>query len=65
MKNLLVKFYLGDKMIWINPAHVVAVERKDDSLTDIWTVKWAFTVKGTVDEVVRRLGGINYEERST
>lgn len=48
---------MGDKMIWINPAHVVGVESKSDSLTDIWTVKWAFTVQGTVDEVVRRLGG--------
>lgn len=57
MKKLLVGFYLGDKMIWINPAHVVGVESKSDSLTDIWTVKWAFTVQGTVDEVVRRLGG--------
>ncbi len=53
----LVGFYTDKStLVWINPSHVVGVERNSsDTETQICTVKWIFTVKETVDEVVNRL----------
>ena len=43
--------------VWINPSHVVGVHpsTRADNKTDICTVKWIFTVKESVNEVIDKL----------
>ena len=53
----LVKFYKDrSTSVWINPSHVVSVERNEsDTATEICAVKWIFYVKESVDEVINKL----------
>lgn len=54
----LVKFTEKEgSTVWINPSHVVGVHPSEraENKTDICTVKWIFTVKESVDDVVNIL----------